>query len=437
MAPRLLALLLAFVACGLLALPRGGAAQDTRWLVQINKPGGRDLPIAVTMPSGGHADAREIWELVLRDLEISGYFKVIPPEAYLEPAGSGPRPEDFRWEDWEPPGAVVLARPVLTTNADGSVRGEVWVYDVPGRERLGGKAFTADPSQTRVVGHRIANEIIRLVTGEHGIFNTRFAVVSSATGNKEIALADIDGSRVTPITRNGTINLSPAWSPDGSRIAFTSYRGGNPDLYVADLTKGRTIRVSNRNGINTGAAFAPNGSLLALTLSVGGGDSDVFTIPAAGGESTRLTRAAGIDVSPAWSPDGTRLAFASERSGGVQIYVMNADGSNPQRVSFAGDYNTDPAWSPRGDRLAWVGRDGHFDVFTARTDGSDLQRLTQGQGNNEDPTWSPDGRYVAFSSTRSGGSHIWLSTADGRHQVQLTQGGGAYTSPAWSPPLSW
>ncbi|MCB9743303.1 MAG: Tol-Pal system beta propeller repeat protein TolB [Alphaproteobacteria bacterium] len=442
---RLLAALLTLLAT--VALLRGpdSHAQDgppkltlNDVVIDISRPGGQDLPIALPKPVGGAGDAELIWEIVRRDLEASGYFKVIDPAAFIEPSGAGLQPGQFQYEDWEIPGAVVLAKTKVEP-VDTSLRAEVWVYDVPGRRKLGAKAFTTEVGQARRVGHRIADEIIYQVTGEPGIFATRFAAISSRTGNKEVVIFDTDGHGVTPITANGAINLQPAWSPDGGKIAYTSYAAGNPDTYIADLAKGRITRVSNRVGVNTGAAFHPKGTPLALTLTSGAaGDTDIFTIdPVTGAKIARLTNAPGIDVGPSWSPDGTQIAFASERSGGLQIYVMGVDGSGARRVSFQGNHNADPSWSPRGDRIAFVGRDGNFDVFTVGTDGKGMLRITQGEGDNEDPTWSPDGRYLAFTSTRSGGRHVWMSTADGRHQTQVTQGSGVYSNPAWSPRTSW
>ena len=81
--------------------------------------------------------------------------------------------------------------------------------------------------------------------------------------------------------------------------------------------------------------------------------------------------------------------------------------------------------------------DGNFDIFTVRPDGKGILRVTQGEGDNEDPSWAPNGRYLAFSSTRTGGSHVWISSADGRHQVQITEGRGAWSNPSWSPVVSW
>jgi TolB protein len=403
----------------------------------IGGPGRRDLPVAVPWPVGDNEAAdREFWGVVRRDLEISGWFTVIDPNAFVERKGAGIRPGEFSFEDWRVPNAAVLAKTSLAVDG-GKVRSEVWVYDVAGAAKLDARAFSANGTSSRSVGHRVANAIIKAVLGVDSIFNTRLAAVNSRSGNKEIYLLDVDGFGAMPVTRNGSINLQPSWSPTGSALLFTSYRSGNPDLYVADLSKGTTRKLSARRGLNIGGAFSPRGDTVALTLS-SGGNSDIYLIePTAGDELARLTSDSGIDTSPSWSPDGSQIAFVSERSGGAQVYVMSASGGGARRVTFDGNYNTDPAWSPKGDRIAYVSRAGHFDVFTVGVDGRGVQRVTQGQGDNEDPTWSPDGRYLAFSSNRSGASHLWLATADGYHQVQITQDKGGWSSPAWSPGVNW
>lgn len=419
-----------------LALPGRARAQDQRILLTIGAPGANKIPLAVTRPVGGGAGADELYAVVRRDLELCGWFDLVEEAAHVEPVGTGVQPGQFRFEDWEVPGAVGLGKTVLQAQG-GRLRAEAWVYDVGGRRKLGAKAFTADADAVRSLAHKVANEIVLRITGQSAPFASRFACVANFSGNKEVYLVDFDGHGLTRITRNGSINLQPAWSPDGGKLAFTSYISGNPDCYVADLGAGRITRLSARAGINSGPAWSPDGGRIALTLAPSG-DPDIYSIdPVSGAVQLRITKSTGIDVSPTWSPDGRRVAFVSERSGGAQIYVANADGSGVQRVTFQGSHNTDPAWSPDGQRLAFVSRDGRFDVFTVRLDGTGLTRITQSAGDNEDPSWSPDGNYLAFSSTRTGSAHIWMSTADGVHQAQLTQGGGGYTNPSWSPVLGW
>jgi len=431
---RLAAVLLGLLALAFLPVQAEDQVTIGSGIVEVIKPGKQDIPIAIPRPRGGDKDTQLLWEVIRNDLEMSGFFKVIDPDAYTEAPDAGIKLGEFSFEDWKVPDPVVLAKTSLSAT-DGGVAAEIWVYDVPGTRKLGAKRFTAPRSSGRRIGHRIADEIIRLVTGEPGIFTTRIAAVTKASGNKEIAFVDIDGHGVTPITRNGSINLQPSWSPEGARIAFTSYRSGNPDLFLADLVKGSVKRISSRRGVNIGAAWHPAGDKLALTLT-SGGDTDIFGISPTGEAIGQLTKAPGIDVAPTFSPDGAQIAFASERSGGLQIYVMGVDGGEAHRVTFQGSHNTDPDWSPLGDRIAFVGRDGHYDVFTVGTDGKGMDRVTQDQGNNEDPTWSPDGRYLAFASTRTGKSQIWMSTEDGRHQVPVTSTGG-WSNPAWSPRTDW
>ncbi len=407
-------------------------------MIDIQRPGERSIPIAIPLSTGSGGPTDEFWGIVRHDLELSGWFRVLDPNASLERPGAGIRLGEFDFADWRPSGAAVLAKTSLTGTAD-KIRTEVWVYDVAaGGKMAEPKAFSAPPASLRTLAHRVADYIIQAVTNERSFFDTKFAFVCSQSGNKEIYVVDADGHGKRAITRNGSINLKPKWSATGSAIAYTSYVAGNPDLYVADLNEGEIRRVSSRSGINIGGAFSPMGDLLALTLSPGG-DSEIFTIDRhAGREIARLTQSPGIDVSPSWSPDASQLAFVSERSGGPQIYAMNADGSNPHRVTFSGSQNTDPAWSPAGDRIAFVSRDaGHFDIFTVGTDGKGMTRITQGAGDNEDPSWSPDGQYLAFSSTRDGAAHIWISSADGRFQMRVTTGAGGYTNPNWSTHLSW
>lgn len=397
--------------------------------------GHQDIPLALPVPKGGSA-SDEYYTTLKRDLELSGWFRIIDPKAYVEPAGAGIRLGEFDFAAWRAPGAAALAKEEVTASGEGS-KAEVWVYDVTGGNKLAAKAWAGGKGANRTLAHRTADLIISAVTGQASFFDTRIAFVGNFGGNKEVYVMDVDGGGRRQITKNKSINLSPRWSHAGTALCFTSYFNGNPDLYVADLAKSAIRRISARTGINTGCSWNPSGSSIALTLSPGS-DSDIFTIdPIAGTQIAQLTKSPGIDVSPTWSPDGSQVAFVSERGGGAQIYVMNADGSNPHRVTFSGSQNTSPAWSPKGDKIAFVGRDGGFDVFTVNTDGTGMQRVTQGAGDNEDPSWSPDGDYLVFSSTRTGASHIWLASADGRHQVQLTSGGGGYSNPNWSGHLSW
>lgn len=398
------------------------------------EPGGNDVPLAfpkpVTPAGDEWDDGDELWEIVHRDLEMSGYFTLIDPAAFIDKGGV--EPGSFEMGDWRAVGATALAKTRLSTR-EHDLQVDVFVYDVNAGVKLAGRAFVGKPADLRLIAHRVADAIITALTGQPSLFGSRLAAVGTQSGNKEIYVLDIDGEGVRAVTRNGSINLSPAWSPTGTEIAWTSYKRGNPDVYVKDLITGHTRVLSNRPGVNSGAAFSPDGRAVALGRSAEG-DTDVFIIDAqTGTDVSRVTRGGGIDVAPAYDRTGKLVAYSSERSGGSQVYVQDVASGEAKRVTFAGEWNTDPVISPDGTKVAYVTRSGNFDVMVVDIDGRNPIRITQDMGDNEDPCWSPDGRYLVFSSTRRGRSEIWLSTADGRHQVPITTASSGWHQPTWQP----
>lgn len=421
-------LVLALLAALLVALPAPALAQSTG-LVEVRVGAGqKDYPLALPYAQGDAEQARAIWETVRRDLELTGNFRFIDPKATID--GGGVAEGTFDFADWRTLNAAGLAK-IAVREAPQGMTAEVWIYDVAGGQKLAARRYAGRPGQERALGHALAREILLALTGDPGFFGSKIAAVRQGA-NKEIVIFDIDGQSQVYVTRNGSINLSPAWSPDARHIAWTSYKRDNPDVYVKELATGRTRVLSAAQGINIGAAYSPDGSKVALSRSENG-DADIYVLDARTGKVlNRLTTGGGIDVGPAWSPDGSQIAFSSERSGGSQIFVMPATGGQARRISRQGSFNTDPVWSPDGSRIAFVGRDPRFDVFVADVESGRVRRITQNMGDNEDPSWSPDSNYLVFSSTRSGRNEIWLATANGLHQVQLTQGGG-YSQPVWSP----
>lgn len=426
---------LVLLAIGLLLAP-----SESRAAIFVPVAGSQEITLAVPDPQTPIGDpdgvSTEVITTIRRDLDMTGYFAMLDPASFIE-RGRGVEPGTFDMNDWRVVGAAALAKTrILPPGSSQCPRDrlcvDVFVYYAVDGQKLAGKRFIGGPDEARALAHRAASAILLAITGEEGSFRGYIAAVGNRSGNKEVYVMDFDGSDVRPVTRNGSINLSPAWSPEGGRIAWTSYKRGNPDLYVKDLASGTTRVLSSREGINSSPAFTPDGSRVALTRTENG-DADIFVIDArSGDEVSRLTNGGGIDVSPSYSPDGRQIVFASERSGGSQIYIMDASGGSPRRLTRMDGFFTDPVFSPDGSRVAFVGRSGNFDVFTVEVATGAVTRITQDMGDNEDPSWSPDGRYLIFTSTRRGPSQIWLSTANGRHQVPITTSGG-WSQPTWSP----
>jgi len=391
-------------------------------------PGATSYPIAVSPLKG--ADGDRFADIVARDLDLSGFFKVIDRGAYIE--HEDPVAADaINFENWKTVGALALVKGTIERASDGVVV-EARLFDVVERKQLAGKRYRTGEDLRRIA-HRFADEIMLALTGERGPFDSKIAFASRRGGRfKEIWAMSLDGGDLRAVTHEGLIALAPSWSPDSRSLLLTSYRTGNPSLFEIDVAGGPPRLVSAQRGLNLGGRFSPGGRAIAVALE-SGGQTDIALLDPSGQLIRWVTRDRALDVSPSWSPDGRSLVFCSDRGGGPQIYTVSADGGEPHRMSYSGNYNTSPSWSPKGDRIAYASRIGRrFQVFVIDAKGGDAKQVTSSPGDNEDPSWSPDGRYLAFSSTRDGSGAIYMSDASGAHQKRLTPAGGDDSNPSWS-----
>lgn len=400
--------------------------------LDIDSPTAKRIPIVIPdFNNQGTSDASlgtVAAALLMHDLDFTGYFQVIDSRGFL---GNPEEQGKIDFKAWALTGADLLVKGSYRTEGS-QLRLEMRLYDLLQGRQLLGKEYVLSSRDYKKPIHRFADEIIFLLTGEHGLFNTKIAFISSGSGKKEIYSSDFDGNNFQRLTQHNSITLTPRWSPRGNEIAYTSYKDGGPAVYLLHLPGLQSSRVSNRPGVNITPAWSPDGESLAIALNHKG-NSEILQVNRSGTAIRKLTKSWGIDVSPSWSPDGKQLAFVSNRSGNPQIYILNAGSGEVRRLTFQGNYNVGPAWSPKGNLIAYAGQTGgQFQIFTISPSGGERQRLTQ-SGNNESPDFSPDGRMIIFSSTRQGRSAIYVMNVNGANQRRITFMPGEQFSPSWNP----
>jgi TolB protein len=161
---------------------------------------------------------------------------------------------------------------------------------------------------------------------------------------------------------------------------------------------------------------------------------------------TRLTNGPWQDIDPAISPDGSQVAFASNRNGYWDIYLLEIGTGLISRVTDSLEYDASPSWSPDGSWLVYeTYQDDNIELMILPLqEETDALRLTNHPAADYHPTWSPQGRQIAFVSNRSGDSEIWIANldeveADRFHNVSRSPG-RKNDRPAWSPDgsmLAW
>jgi len=223
----------------------------------------------------------------------------------------------------------------------------------------------------------------------------------------DLWVAEVEGERLLPLTRDSFLEADPFWSPDGKEIVFASDREGTMDLFIlpADASPERQPRrLTSGKGAEVGPAWSPDGRLIAFLDE----DANLQVIEAAGGEPRLLRKTAGGAGLPSWSADSQHLAIAIRqansgrfREGANRVVIVSAlDGSEATleepSLSFGTRDGDGPVWSPDGRKLAYA-MDGGLWVLPVTADGVGAGPARRVVDEPVDfPSWAADSRSLAF-----------------------------------------
>ena len=365
-------------------------------------------------------------QIISGDLYRSGLFDPMDVEDMAE------RPqeeEQIRFGTWRLLKVDYIVIGKVRTPADGEGHELIYqLFDVHTQEQLLSRITTVGPGDLRFGAHRVADAIYEALTGVPGAFSTRIAyVTATGIGNGiryELVVADADGYAPQSIVGSPEPLLSPAWSPDGRKLAYVSFEKGNSAIYLQDVATGSRELISSGVGINGAPSFSPDGSKMALTLSRTG-NPEIFVRDMATGRTDQVTQHWSIDTEAVWAPDGRYLYFTSDRGGRPQIYRVSPTGGTPQRVTLEGDYNARASVSPDGRKIAVAqGRGNEYRIAVWDIETERFTVLTPGKL-DESPSFAPNGSMILYA-TREGERGV-LSAVSADGNVRLRPWGAAAT----------
>lgn len=277
------------------------------------------------------------------------------------------------------------------------------------------------------------------------------AFVTERDGNRDIYLIQPDGTGLTPLFVSPEPDSDPAFSPDGRTIAFRSRREGSSEIFLAAADGlGRWVNVVGDPADSADdeffPAWHPDGKLLALV-------TDRFLPPIGNCQGVlgvhhlgflpldqqvsiqHFDDLPGEQNSLAWSADGQRLAFSSNcTEDETHLYIWARTSREVTQASEAGNNAFDPAFSLDGKWLAFASdREGTVNIYLLELATGVVQNLTRSEFTDSHPTWSPDSQWLAFTRNLGGNEEIFVIAVGGGETRNLTNHPGADLFPAWSP----
>lgn len=202
------------------------------------------------------------------------------------------------------------------------------------------------------------------------------------------------------LTDGESDDVSPAISPDGTKICFSSHRNNAWDLYFLDIQSGSVSQLTNTPEYEGSPTWSPDGQWIAFDAYSKAGNLDIYLLDAAHPESAplQLTDDPAADFSPNWMAGGSgrQIAFVSDRSGNDEIWIARLDNFKERFINASLDADsedTHPVWSPDGVYLSWAKKNGG-DASLVIWDSNNINSPVRTVGSGDWPAWNPAGNNI-------------------------------------------
>lgn len=280
---------------------------------------------------------------------------------------------------------------------------------------------------------------IRLDAATEIVFVSR----PTSSNNWQLQVMKGDGSNRRAITGDYS-SLGFAVSHDGKKIALTVFENGVHRLYVTDKTGGTPLLLASGSAYCGYAGWSPDDSKVLFMKGDAPTKWAIYVVDSDGKNEKRLTPG-DRSLYPCWFPDGKTIAFISAEVNDAGIYTMQADGSDRKMIAPRINFYTGLSVSPAGDKICLTtsGWEMPTNIWVMNADGSNLKNLIAGPDHftendemwgesNGNPVWSPDGKKIAYVSSVTSRSEIYVINSDGTNDRRLTNTGKFNSSPSWS-----
>jgi TolB protein len=317
------------------------------------------------------------------------------------------------------------AQYLLSGSSNGNLEGRV--TDAITKNVLVAKAYSGAALRRQV--HAFVDDFVKAIGGIP-IAQTKFAFKGVTGKIGEIFVADFDGFNAQAITKDDALVAAPCWVPKHMAVYYTSYMKNNPDIYYHNLSTGTRKTFARFGGSNISPAASPDGSKVAMILSKDGW-TDLYVCNSDGSGLKRLTKSPTDESSPCWSPDGDWICYASKDKERRALRKIPAGGGESQFISTAGAGSpTEPDWSPDGKWIAFTSQFRDFQICVVAASGGAAKLLVEG----EDPSWAPNSRTIVYGRRHNGRYTLALLDMPTKQvkDVSRISGSNSQSQPSWA-----